>query len=175
MSPSRTVDPSGATAGDRELYKRASGEVAKGVAVISAVYGGRDHASTIIDYLSVSYDPPTMLVSLYGLSRIEEAVGEADRWALSLLTTDQRWIADRLGSQGAPLIALLDQIPHHRREEGGPALIDGALAHLELRSVARHPAATHTLVVGEVTWMEVPSAASGRPLIRYRSGYGGMG
>jgi flavin reductase (DIM6/NTAB) family NADH-FMN oxidoreductase RutF len=174
MTLSRSVDPSGAAAEDRELYRRASAELAKGVAVISAVHGGRDHASTVIDYLSVSYDPPTMLVSLYGLSRIEEAVEEAGRWALSLLAADQRWIAERLGSQGAPLIALLDQIPHHRREEGAPALIDGALAHFELRSAARHAAATHTLVVGEVTWMEVPLARSGGPLIRYRSEYGGM-
>ncbi|MCU1585629.1 MAG: flavin reductase [Microbacteriaceae bacterium] len=174
MTLARTVDPSGATSEDRALYRRASGELAKGVAIISAVHGGRDHASTIIDYLSVSYDPPTMVASLYGLSRIADAVEEAGGWALSVLAADQRWIADRLGSQGAPLIALLDQIPHHRREEGAPALIDGALAHFELRSVAMHAAATHTLVVGEVTWMEMPSAGPGRPLIRYRSGYGGM-
>jgi flavin reductase (DIM6/NTAB) family NADH-FMN oxidoreductase RutF len=175
MTLVRSVDPSSVTAEDRALYRRASGELAKGVAVISTVNGGRDHASTIIDYLSVSYDPPTMLASLYGLSRIAEAVEETGSWALSLLAADQRWIADRLGSQGAPLIALLDQIPHHRREQGGPALIDGALAHFELRSVAMHAAATHTLVVGEVTWMEVPSAGSAGPLIRYRSEYGRIG
>ena len=104
----------------QDFYKTLSGSVAKGVAVLSTVYRGRDYAATVTDFLSVSYDPPTMLASLYSLSRMAEALETQPRWALSLLADDQQWIAARLGETGTPLIGLLDNIPHFRREPGAP-------------------------------------------------------
>jgi flavin reductase (DIM6/NTAB) family NADH-FMN oxidoreductase RutF len=155
----------------QDFYKTLSGSVAKGVAVLSTVYRGRDYAATVTDFLSVSYDPPTMLASLYSLSRMAEALETQPRWALSLLAADQQWIAARLGETGTPLIGLLDNIPHFRREPGAPALITGALAWFELTTVKTTEAATHTLVVGEVEWMTRPSVTPAAPLIRFRSSY----
>jgi flavin reductase (DIM6/NTAB) family NADH-FMN oxidoreductase RutF len=155
----------------QDFYKSLSGSVAKGVAVLSTMYRGRDYAATVTDFLSVSYDPPTMLASLYSLSRMAEALETAPRWALSLLADDQEWIAARLGETGAPLIGLMDNIPHFRRAPGAPALVKGALAWFELDTVASHPAATHTLVVGEVGWMSHPASVPAAPLVRFRSSY----
>jgi flavin reductase (DIM6/NTAB) family NADH-FMN oxidoreductase RutF len=155
----------------QDFYKTLSGSVAKGVAVLSTVYRGRDYAATVTDFLSVSYDPPTMLASLYSLSRMAEALETQPRWALSLLADDQQWIAARLGETGTPLIGLLDNIPHFRREPGAPALITGALAWFELTTVKTTEAATHTLVVGEVEWMTRPAVTPAAPLIRFRSSY----
>lgn len=167
----RTLEPSNITADDETFYKALSGQVAKGVAVISAVHRGRDHAATVTDFLSVSYDPPTMVVSIYSLSRLAEAIETSGRWSLSLLSAEQASVADRLGEPGAPLIGLLDQTPHFRPEEGAPALVTDALAWFELKTVASVEAATHTLFVGEVTWMARPRAQAGAPLVRYQSGY----
>ncbi|MCX7520657.1 flavin reductase family protein [Microbacterium sp. STN6] len=156
---------------DQDEYRRLSTSAAKGVAVVTAVHRGWDHAVPVTDYLSVSYDPPTMLVSLYGLSRIAEAVSESGRWALSLLASDQRRVAERLSDQGGPLDGLLRTTPHQRREEGAPAIITGALAWFELRTVATHEAATHLLFVGEVVAMGRSRELGGMPLVHYQSGY----
>lgn len=156
---------------DEEFYKRLSGEVAKGVAVLAVAHGGRDYAATVTDYLSVSFDPPTMLVSVYSLSRVAEAIESAGRWSLSILSSAQTAVADGLGSPGAPLIGLLDQIPHSRREASAPPVVDGALAWFELRTVGSFPAATHTVFVGEVTWLGRPVAHRPGPLMRFRSSY----
>lgn len=167
----RSLEPRNISTADEEFYKRLSGQAAKGVAVISAVHRGWDYAATVTDFLSVSYDPPTMVVSIYSLSRLAEAIETSGRWSLSLLSSAQASIADRLGEAGAPLVGLLDQIPHFRPEESAPAVVTGALAWFELRTVASYPAATHTLFVGEVTWMGYSGEQVGAPLVRYQSDY----
>jgi len=159
------------TRADEEAYKQLATLAARGVAIVSAVQRHWDVAVTVTDVLSVSYDPPTMLVSLFGLSRIADAVVDAGRFGLSLLAHDQRAIADRLGAPGAPLVGLLDQIPHSRREPEGPALIDGALAWFEVRVSGVHHAATHVLVVGEVVATSETARWNARPLVRWRSEY----
>nr|WP_274638110.1 flavin reductase family protein [Microbacterium bovistercoris] len=159
------------TAHDQDAYKAASTLVAKGVAVVTAVQGRWDHAATVTDLLSVSYDPPTMLVSLYELSRIADAIVSSGRFGVSLLRDDQRRIADWLGEPGIPLVGLLDHVPHVRREPGAPILIADALACFDLQVTAVHRAATHLLVVGEVRAMTQATVWGVRPLVRWQSTY----
>ncbi|WP_051191589.1 flavin reductase family protein [Microbacterium luticocti] len=159
------------TLGDQEAYKQVSSLAAKGVAAVTAHDGRWDHAVTVTDHLSVSYDPPTMLVSVYELSRVADAIVASGRFGVSLLTDRQRRIADWLGEPGAPLVGLLDQVPHLRRDPHGPALIEGALAWFDLRVHAVHRAATHLLVVGQVTAMSERMPWDARPLVRWRGRY----
>jgi flavin reductase (DIM6/NTAB) family NADH-FMN oxidoreductase RutF len=169
----RAVDASAITTDDEELYKSISARAAKGVAVISTVHRGWDHAATVTDFLSVSYDPPTMVASIYGLSRLAEAIETSGRWGISLLSARQKGVAEQLGEPGSPLVGLLDQVPHFRTAPGAPPFLREALAWFELRTVAEHTAATHTLFVGEVTWMGRPDVVPPPPLVRYQSAYHG--
>jgi flavin reductase (DIM6/NTAB) family NADH-FMN oxidoreductase RutF len=54
------------------------------------------------------------------------------------------------------------------RGESGVVLLDDALAHLECRTHASHPAGDHTIFIGEV---ERASTRAARPLLYYRGGY----
>jgi Conserved protein/domain typically associated with flavoprotein oxygenases, DIM6/NTAB family len=168
---SERLVPERPTEADRDEYRSLTASAARGVAVVSAVQGRWDHAVPVTDFLSVSYDPPTMLVSLYSLSRIAEAVAGAERWGISLLAAGQAAVVARLGEEGGPLDGLLAQVPHFRRAEGGPAFIGGALSWFELRTTAMHEAATHTLVVGEVTAMGRAGDFGAKPLVRFQAGY----
>lgn len=161
------------TTADRESYKQLATLAARGVGVVSAVHGRWDVAVTVTDFLSVSYDPPTMLVSLFSLSRIAEAVTASGRFGLSLLAGNQQRIADLLGAPGAPLVGLLDHVPHSRTDAAGPALIDDAIAWFDLRVTAVHDAATHIVVIGDVVAMSAAARWSARPLVRWRSQYEG--
>lgn len=161
------------TDADIELYRRLSADIASGIAVVSTSLRNRDYAATVSGFLSVSYDPPTMLVSLYAESRIGEAVEEAGTWALSLLSGKHQGAANWLASPGTPLHGLLTQVPYRRGPATGSAILDGALAYFELRTVAIHPAATHLIVVGEVLAMGSDAAPgdAADPLIHFGSGY----
>lgn len=168
---SYALDPEHIRRADQDRYKSLSGLVAKGVAVVSTVSGRYDYATTVTDFLSISYDPPSMLVSLYGLSRTTEAVEDSGRWALSVLAADQRVVAERLGEIGAPLRGLLDLTPHWRREEGGPAIIENCLVWFECRTTQVHEAGTHQLIVGDVVAMGRSLSHGASSLVRFRSGY----
>lgn len=158
---------------DIDLYRRLSADIAAGVAVVSTSLRNRDYAATVSGFLSVSYDPPTMLVSLYAESRIGEAVEEAGIWALSLLCSKHQGAANWLASPGTPLHGLLTQVPYRRGPATGSAILDGALAYFELRTVAVHRAATHLIVVGEVLAMgsDASPAEAADPLIHFGSDY----
>ena len=48
-----------------ERYRELSDDIAAAVAVVSATRGSALHAITVDSFLDVSYDPPTMAVSVY--------------------------------------------------------------------------------------------------------------
>lgn len=148
---------------DTDLFRRLSSDITAGVAVVSTRLRNRDYAATVSAFLSVSYDPPTMLVSLYAESRIGEAVEEAGTWALSVLSGKHQGTAAWLASPGTPLHGLLAQVPYRRGPATGSAVVDGCLAYFELRTVSVRPAATHLLVVGEVMAMGSGAAPSEAP------------
>lgn len=154
-------------------YRRLTAEQAGGVAIISTSVRNRDLAATVSSFLSVSYDPPTLLVSLYAESRIALAVLESGSWALSLLTAEQKGHANWLASPGTPVEGLLQQIDFRRGPMTGNAVIAGALAYFEVETTAVHEAATHVLVVGHVLSMgeDAPWSKELSPLLHYGGDY----
>ncbi|MDN3904840.1 flavin reductase family protein [Arthrobacter sp. YD2] len=157
-----------------DRYRELSADIASGVGVVSTRLRGRDYAATVSGFLSVSYDPPTVLVSLYAEARIAEAVLDAGSWALSLLPARLRGTANWLASPGSPLEGLLNQVDYGRGPETGAAIIDGAIAWFEVRTTSVTTAATHELIVGEVVSMGRRASADDEsdPLIHFASAYG---
>lgn len=157
-----------------DSYRQLSADIASGVAVVSTRLRGRDYAATVSGFLSVSYDPPTLLVSLYAESRIAEAVADSGSWALSLLSARQRGTANWLASPGSPLEGLLSQVDYGRGPVTGAAVIEGCIAWFEVRTTQVTTAATHRLVVGEVTAMGRRASAEDEadPLVHFASAYG---
>jgi flavin reductase (DIM6/NTAB) family NADH-FMN oxidoreductase RutF len=159
---------------DREVYRGLAADIASGVAVVAARHRGHDVAATVTGYLDVSHDPPTLLVSLYEEGRACEAVEAAGAWTLSLLARDQRGIASWLASPGNPVVGLLNQVPFLRAPVSGAAVVEGALAWFEVRTVRAVTVATHRLVVGEVVAMGRGAGAGDDPLVHFARDYTGL-
>ena len=172
----RLLDPDAPSPADVDAYRLLTADIASGVAVVAARHRRRDVAATVTGFLDVSWDPPTMLVSLFEEGRICDAVESSGAWALSVLRRDQEGIANWLASPGNPVEGLLDGVPFRRAPRSGAPVLDGALAWFELATVAVHTAATHRIVVGEVTAMGrgVEEAAADDPLVHYARGYRGL-
>jgi flavin reductase (DIM6/NTAB) family NADH-FMN oxidoreductase RutF len=166
MQPGDRLEPEALT---EDGYRLLSSYAASGVAIVSTRLRGRDYAATVTAFLSVSYDPPTMLVSLFELSRIAEAVAESGTWALTLLGRGQQPIARRLSSAGAPVEGMFDQIPHGRGPVTDAAIPTGAVAWFEVKTSAVHTAATHQLFVGDV--LSMGRFGEREPLLHYGSLY----
>jgi flavin reductase len=130
-------------------FRRVLGSFATGVAVVTCVADGIDHAMTANAVSSVSLHPPLILVAVARTARFWEAIHATRRWSVSLLTADARDHAAWFATSGRPLQGQLDRVPHHRGAHG-IALLDQSLAWLECRTYQVVPAGDHDIVIGEV-------------------------
>lgn len=157
---------------DEKDFRRAMGAFVTGVAVVTCVADGMDHAMTANAISSVSLRPPLLLVAVDRTTRFWEAVSQERYWAVSILTEGARDHAAWLATSGRPLAGQLDRVPF-RRSEKGIALLDDALVHLECRTYQTVPAGDHDIVIGEVEQIDHVDPG-GAALAYWRSGYRGM-
>lgn len=133
---------------------------------------GEDVGMTATAFLSVSLDPPLVLVSLREGSRMDDLLAEQPLWGVSILAEGQRQIAGRFAMKGRVSDRLLfADIPTTRGEATGALLVNGALATLECRTQQRVTAGDHTLVIARVLSVGFPPADSSGPLTYFRGNY----
>jgi flavin reductase (DIM6/NTAB) family NADH-FMN oxidoreductase RutF len=159
-----------------EEFRAAMSRLAGGVALITAHdpdegAAGEDAGMTATAFLSVSLEPPMVLVSVRTGSRMDEVLERQPLWAVSVLSQEQRQTAGWFAMRGRLSDRLLfADLPHERGAESGAPLVAGALSHVECRTASRVPAGDHTLVLGHVLTALVPTPG-GRPLIHFRGRY----
>ncbi|WSU60318.1 flavin reductase family protein [Streptomyces sp. NBC_01463] len=163
-------------------FRGALARLAAGVVLITAQeppldeHGrGEDVGMTATAFMSVSLDPPLVMVSLRNDSRMDDLLAEQPLWAVSVLSESQRHIAGRFAMKGRISDRLLfEDIPYVRGEVTGAPLVGGALATLECRTEQRIVAGDHTLVIGRVLGAQLPSGDGG-PLAYFRGRYRQLG
>ncbi|WP_218566169.1 flavin reductase family protein [Vallicoccus soli] len=158
---------------DPDAYRRAVGRFATGVTVVTTVAGGTDQAMTANAFTSVSLEPVLVLVCLDKDARVHDAVLASGTWGVSVLTEGARPAAQWFASVGRPVHGQLARVPHHRGPATGVALLDDALATLEVATRAVHDGGDHSIVVGEVLAVATPVAEAG-PLLWHRGRYRGL-
>ncbi|CAM5588615.1 MULTISPECIES: flavin reductase family protein [Streptomyces] len=136
---------------------------------------GEDVGMTATAFMSVSLDPPLVMVSVRNGSRMDELLERQPHWAVSVLSEGQRHIAGRFAMKGRISDRLLfEDMPVARGEHTDAPLAVGALATLECRTEQRVTAGDHTLVVARVLDAATP-AAEGGPLTYFRGRYRRLG
>lgn len=158
---------------DPGAYRRVAGRFATGVTIVTTRVDGTDHAMTVNAFTSVSLDPVRVLFCAEKVARFHEAVLRAGSWAVSVLSQDaedaSRWFATR----GRPLAGQLDRWKHSAGPHTGAAVLADALAAMECRTNAVHDGGDHSIVVGDVLGVSVPSP-DGEPLLYYEGGYAAL-
>jgi flavin reductase (DIM6/NTAB) family NADH-FMN oxidoreductase RutF len=163
-----------------EEFRAAMSRLAAGVALVAAHdpeegLEGEDVGMTATAFMSVSLDPPLVLVSVRTGSRMDEVLERQPLWAVSVLSEEQRHVAGRFAMRGRVSDRLLfaDLKADHGAVTGAP-LVPDALAVVECRTDRRVPAGDHTLVIGHVLTARTPHP-SARPLVHFRSRYNVLG
>ncbi|MCR8574108.1 flavin reductase family protein [Streptomyces sp. Isolate_219] len=161
-------------------FRAALSRLAAGVVLITAHDPdsgphGEDAGMTATAFLSVSLDPPLVMVSVRNDSRMDDLLELQPDWAVSVLSGHQRQIAGRFAMKGRISDRLLfEDIPFVRGEASGAPLIGGALATLECRTEQRVVAGDHTLVIARVLATTIPNEDDG-PLTYFRGKYHQLG
>ena len=135
--------------------------VPAGVVVISARAENGYRGLTASSLVSISVDPPMVLVGLEHDAATRAAVVEGKAFNVSVLTRSQEFIADRFAGRAPAIDLRWEGLPHRIGTNGIP-LVEGSAAWLECRLVVIHPAGDHDICLGEVT---AAIAGSGDPLI----------
>jgi len=150
---------------DRRGFRRALGQFATGVAIVSA--RGRDARPvglTVNSFSSVSLDPPLVLWSLAKHSPSYADFAAATHFAINVLAADQHHLSRKFSTPISDKFAGVDCTD-------GPAgcpLLNGATAHFICRRVREFDGGDHVIFLGEVEdyeWRE------GEPLIFHSGRY----
>ncbi len=146
-------------------FRDAMARVPAGLVVVSTRLGDEFRGLTASSLVSISLDPPLVLVGLERESATRAAVLETKAFNVSVLTRAQEFIADRFAGR-APAVDWLT-LRHHLGKNGIP-LLDGCAAWLECRLTQSHTAGDHDIVIGQVESAEI---GSGDPLILWDRGF----
>jgi flavin reductase (DIM6/NTAB) family NADH-FMN oxidoreductase RutF len=142
-------------------FRDAMARLASGVVVVSARSREGFRGLTASTLVSVSADPPLVLVGLERESATRAAVVEARRFGVSVLTRAQEFLAERFAGRAPAVDVSWKDIPH-RLGGGGVPLIEGCAAWLECDLLQVHPAGDHDVCIGAVTSAVM---GAGNPLI----------
>lgn len=153
-------------------FKAALGRFLSGVTVISAETEGAIHGMTASAFLSVSLDPPLVLVSVSRRARMHAVLSGSPKYAISLLARAQEPLSNHFA--GRPLPEGDPAGPVWIRPVGaeGPPALAGALATICCAPHDAVDAGDHTLFIGLVEHAEV-SADDAGPLGYWRGKYVG--
>ena len=151
-------------------YRRVVGRFATGVTVVTAVVDGEQHAMTCNSFTSVSLDPVLVLFCVEKVARFSEAVLAAGEWAVSVLATGHEDVSRRFAVRGRALEDQFSGVPFEPGPCTGAAVMTGALAALECRTVQVVDAGDHTVLLGEVLGVSVPDRDA-QPLLYYAGQY----
>ncbi|MCI4348872.1 MAG: flavin reductase family protein [Thermoplasmata archaeon] len=153
---------------DTLAFRRLMARWPTGVAVVTAREKDHDYGLTVNALLSVSLEPPTLLISLTEIADTTPVIARTGAFGVSFLSAAQRDLSDRFARTIPPEEKFRELA--FVRGTLGPALLQGATATLECRVRQTVPLLDHTLFAGEV--VAVGPGEDATPLVFHRSSYG---
>jgi flavin reductase (DIM6/NTAB) family NADH-FMN oxidoreductase RutF len=144
-------------------FRKTLGMFATGVTVITTLVDDQIHGMTANAFMSVSLQPPLILISVDRRARMNGLLREGVRYGVSVLEERQSVLSDRFAGRGGdgpePDFELVHDTP----------LVEGALAHLVASVVRSYWGGDHSLFLGRVEYVRY---GEGTPLLFHGGGYG---
>lgn len=154
-SPDPKIDP--------RAFRSVMGRFSTGVAVVTFVREDQAAGITVNSFLSVSADPPLVLISLRRESSVNAHIGIGDRYGVSFLTDAQMDISLHFAGNRVP------GLDFEFADYDGMPVIAESLAQIVARVVDVHLAGDHLLYIAEVQGLRKGPEAT--PLIFYSGRY----
>ena len=150
---------------DTREFRNACGRFATGITIVSTEVDGEKHGMTANGFMSVSLEPPLILVSVGKKARSHDLIAQSGSYGVSILTAEQQPLSNHFA--GRPDENL--EVPWETLD--GNPVIAGTLAQISAKVVDAHEAGDHTLYIAEVTAFNY---SEGQPVLYYYTGYGEM-
>ena len=121
-----------------------------GLYVVTVRGDGEEHGMTANWITQASFDPPMIAVAIENTSKTIGLIRDAHHFAISLLTTEQRELAGKLGRSSDQAPQKLKGVKTKPAPTAQTPVLSEAVGWVECRAVATLPAGDHTIVLGEV-------------------------
>jgi flavin reductase (DIM6/NTAB) family NADH-FMN oxidoreductase RutF len=154
---------------DSAAFRKAIGNFATGVTVVTTAVGGRLHGVTANSLTSVSLDPLLLLVCVDKSAHAHAEMLACSSFGVSVLAADQKDVSNLFAKSAPPEEGCLRGAAFRLGSTGCPVLED-ALVHFECLPHAQVDAGDHTIFVGRVADGEV-GRADVDPLLYFRGAY----
>ena len=148
---------------DPQLFRRVMGRFVTGVTVVSFLRAGKPAGMTVNTFLSVSLDPPLILISVRKASSFVDNVRVGSRYGISILSERQHHLGPHFSRQAKQAADVTFE------EHAGMPLIVGSLAQMVARVVDIHPAGDHLLFIAEIE--HLAHGLEAQPLIFFSGRY----
>jgi flavin reductase (DIM6/NTAB) family NADH-FMN oxidoreductase RutF len=136
------------------------------VTVVTARYKERTHGMTANAFVSVSLDPPLVLVSLDNRSYMHRILPRVGRYGISVLAENQQVLSNHFAGHTVEGLRI-----HFTTRKEIP-LLEGAVAYFVVQVIDAHPAGDHSLYIGQVEHFE---SRDEKPLLFYAGSYQQLG
>ncbi len=154
---------------DAKLLRQIMGQFATGVTVVTTRYGdGEITAMTANAVMSLSLDPPLVVVSVEKKAMIHRCLNDGQCYAINILTQSQEDISTRFATPGPKDFTGLEWTDSGT---GAPILKD-TLGYLDCKLTGVLEAGDHDMFVGEVVGGDL---GGGEPLLFYGGKYRTLG
>jgi flavin reductase (DIM6/NTAB) family NADH-FMN oxidoreductase RutF len=148
---------------DARQYRNALGRFASGITIVTTRDSDRTHGMTANSFISVSLNPPLILVSVDNRAAMNVILPVTRYFGVSVLAENQEALSDHFAGRVVKDL----EIPFVDKHD--VPVIEGAVAHFVARVTDVHPAGDHTLFIGHVEFFEIQDA---RPLLFHAGRYG---
>ena len=148
-------------------FRSAMSSVASSVSVVTARRGDEVVGRTVTAMLSLSANPPTVLISIDIMSRLADLIAKTGGFSMAVLAEDQAEIADAFAGK---VVAeeRFDRGDWSRWPSGQPMLA-GAVTVVDCEVIGSIETGTHVLFAGAI--VEAEADDERRPLLWQRHGY----
>ena len=148
---------------DPKLFRHVMGHFATGVTVLTYRGERKPAGMTANAFMSVSMEPPLVLVSVRQESRFAASVNISGRYGVNFLLERQQDLSSHFG--GRPIADL----PSPFVEDADVPLLRDCMAQVVARVVDVYPAGDHLLYIGQIESLSLGEER--KPLIFYSGKY----
>ena len=134
---------------DPTAFRQAMSRLASGVTVVTTRLGADRFGLTASSFVSVSMDPPLVLVCVSRALRAHAVILESGAFAVNLLGVHQLEVGLRFAGLKGDVADRFEGLATVSGVTGAPLFVD-SVASLDCRLHASHPGGDHAIFVGEV-------------------------
>jgi flavin reductase (DIM6/NTAB) family NADH-FMN oxidoreductase RutF len=150
----------------RIALRRTLGMFATGVTIITTRQGEQVHGMTANAFMSVSLEPPLVLISVDRRAKMCALLHEGRTFGVSVLCESQSALSDRFAGRAADVAEPRFELVHDT------PLVEGALAHFVSEVTRSYWGGDHSLFLGHVAYAR---SREGTPLLFHGGRYERLG